>query len=235
MWKNGKFFSKYDNVKNVKIISGNMLMAGGMYGNMMMPNPLLPGPMMQPTPMEMMPGSGMEIIPPPPMDIPVIGPPGLGAPSAPSMDIGVMGGVMMDHPMITMYSNVNTEMVQDKKEIVFKHCKLTPPNPGTSKPPLRERPVGCRTIFVGGLPDKMRESIVREIFEPYGRIQVLRLSKKNFCHIRFDRESCVEAAMAITGYKIKLTNKEMDEKDKEKDEEDSHATSGWLHVDYALV
>ncbi|CAH2039704.1 unnamed protein product, partial [Iphiclides podalirius] len=231
--------SEMSNVMNQMLMpnmytQGNMLVASGMFGNVMMPNTLMTGSMMQPTTMEMMPRSGMEIIPPASMDISMIGAPSLGAAGAPPMDMGVMGGVMMDHPMVAMYSNASTEMVQEKKEILLKHCKLTPPDPGTPKPPRRERPPGCRTIFVGGLPDKMREGIVRDIFERYGRIQILRLSKKNFCHIRFDRESCADAAMAITGYKVKLTIRDKEDKDMDNDEDDSHATNGWLHVDYAL-
>jgi len=40
------------------------------------------------------------------------------------------------------------------KEII--HCKgftLIPPNPNSALPSTRERPLGCKTIFVGGLPD----------------------------------------------------------------------------------
>ncbi|CAG5025606.1 unnamed protein product [Parnassius apollo] len=215
---------------------GNMLMASGMYGNMMIPNAMMTAGMMQPTSMEMISGSGMEMMPQTSMDMSVIGTQGLATTGTTTMDMSMMGGVMMDPTMLAMYSNMNSEMMHEKKEIVLKHCKLTPPDPGTQQPPRRERPPGCRTIFIGGLPDKIRESTVREIFEPYGRIQILRLSKKNFCHIRFDRESCVDAAMAISGYKIKLISrdKDKDDKDKDKDEDDSHATNGWLHVDYAL-
>ncbi|XP_013172515.1 PREDICTED: ecto-NOX disulfide-thiol exchanger 2-like isoform X1 [Papilio xuthus] len=216
---------------------GNMLLGGGMYGNMIMPNAIMAGGMMQPAPMEIMTGTGLEMIPQPTMDMSVIGNQGLGASGTPiDMNMMNMGSVMVDPSMLPMYSNITTDVAQEKKEIVLKHCKLSPPVPGTPQPPRRERPLGCRTIFVGGLPDKIRESVLREIFEPYGRIQILRLSKKNFCHIRFDRESCVDAAMAISGYKVKLTtrDKDKDDKDIDQDDEHSHATNGWLHVDYAL-
>lgn len=202
---------------------------------MMMPNAMMGGNMMQATGMDMMQSSGMDMstiqqsmdmsgmttahVPP------------LQPPPQP-MDMGLMGGVMMDPSMMAMYSTVGTEGAQEQKEIVLKHCKLTPPSGGTPQPPRRAKPPGCKTIFVGGLPDKIRESTVREIFERFGRIHILRLSKKNFCHIRFDSENCVDAAMAISGYRIKLLPRDKDEKE---DDDDSQATNGWLHVDYALV
>lgn len=227
---------------------------GGMYPNMMLTGGLMGGGLMQNTSMDLMPSSGMDMssmdmsnmTPAPPL------PPG-SVPAAATMDMAmasnVMGGMMMDPSMMGMGNiggtvanmanmsmyNMQGEMmpVQEKKEVVLKHCKLTPAPPGTPDPPKRDKPNGCRTIFVGGLPEKIRESTVRDIFERYGRIQTLRLSKKNFCHIRFDREGCVDAAMLLSGYRIKLTDK-----DKERDgeeEEETHANSGWLHVDYALV
>ena len=202
------------------------MMMPGMF-NMMMPNHIMGGGIMQPAGMDMMPGPAMEMMPQPPMNMTSMGQP--MAPAGPPMDMGMMGGVM--EPMMGIFQNMGSESQQDKKEIILKHCKLFPPLPGTPSPPCRARPPGCRTIFVGGLPDKIRESTVREIFERYGRIQILRLSKKNFCHIRFDRESCVDAAMSISGYRIKITVKDKEDKDNEDDAE----TNGWLHVDYALV
>ncbi|CAH2091238.1 unnamed protein product [Euphydryas editha] len=221
------------NVMNPMMMSnlypqGNMMM-GGMF-NMMMPNAMMGGGMMATTGMDIMQGPGMEMISQAPMEMSTISPQSM--PPAPSpMEMGMMGGVMVDPAMMGIFPNIGNEMSHDRKEIILKHCKLTPPELGTQQPPRRARPPGCRTIFVGGLPDKIRESTVREIFERYGRIQILRLSKKNFCHIRFDRENCVDAAMAITGYAIKLLSKDKDDKE---EDEDSHATSGWLHVDYAL-
>ncbi|XP_049874415.1 ecto-NOX disulfide-thiol exchanger 2 isoform X2 [Pectinophora gossypiella] len=212
---------------------GNMMMAGGMYPNMMMPNTMMGGGIMPSTGIDMMPSSGMEMIPQPSMDISSMSGQPMQPSGNPSMDLGIMGGMMMDPSMMgnmAMYPNSGGDMpiVQEKKEIILKHCKLTPPNPGMALPPRRSKPPGCRTIFVGGLPDNIRENIVREIFENYGRIHILRLSTKNFCHIRFDREGCVDAAMQISGYNIKLISKESES------EEETKANSGWLHVDYAL-
>ncbi|CAH2981264.1 unnamed protein product [Chilo suppressalis] len=216
---------------------GNMMMAGGMYPNMMMPG-MMGGGMMPSTGMEMVSGTGMDMMSQTPMDMSGMGnamaPQNMAAAGATSMDMSMMGGMVMDPSMMQMYTGMTGDMssVQEKKEIVLKNCKLTPPAMGTPQPPRRSRPPGCRTIFVGGLPEKIRESTVRDIFEPYGRIHTLRLSKKDFCHIRFDRESSVDAAIQLSGYRIKLTNKDKD-KDNE-DDEDSKATSGWLHVDFAL-
>ncbi|KAJ2944302.1 hypothetical protein O0L34_g18288 [Tuta absoluta] len=230
---------------NMMMGQGNMMMAGGMYPNMMMPNAMMGGTgMMANTGMGMdmssmpsLPSTGMEMMPSTGIDMSTMGsqampplPPSTTV--APGMDMTMMGGMMMDPSMmgnLGMYGNMGGDMaVMDKKEIVLKHCKLTPPEPGSADPPRRAKPPGCRTIFVGGLPDNIRESVVREVFENYGRIHILRLSTKNFCHIRFDREASVDAAMSISGYRLKLINK-----DKE-DEEDTKANAGWLHVDYAL-
>ena len=220
----------------------NMMLAGGMYPNMMMPGAMMGGGMMPSMPatgMEMMPGTGMDMVPHPAMDMSAMGAGQAMAPAAPPpMDISMMGGMMMDPGMMGMYPSMGGEIsnVQDKKEIVFKHARLVPPDAGRPHPPRRSKPPGCRTIFVGGLPDKIRESIVREIFETYGRIHTLRLSKKNFCHIRFDREECVDQAMMISGYCIKLINiKDKEDMGEDDEDENSHSTSGWLHVDYALV
>ena len=74
----------------------------------------------------------------------------------------------------------------------------------TDAPPqsTRERPPGCRTVFIGGLPGNMTEELVREIFEhcagPRGIVS-LRMSNKNFCHIRFESEECVDKALFYSG------------------------------------
>lgn len=215
---------------------GNMLMAGGMYSNMMMPGTLMSGGIMPPTGVELMQGSGMEVVSQNPIEMSAMGGQSI-TPTGTGMDMGMMGGMIIDPSMMAMYSNMNTDMatVHEKKEIVHEHCKLTPPNAGTPLPPRRRKPPGCKTIFVGAafftsLPDKIRETIIREIFEPYGRIYTLRISKKNFCHIRFDREECVDAAMSVHGYRIVLMNTKEDESGVE---EKPLVNSGWLHVDYA--
>lgn len=69
----------------------------------------------------------------------------------------------------------------------------------TLLPAVREQPPGCRTIFVGGLPETLSEEMLREIFENCGPISSVRMSKKNFSHIRFDLEESVEKALYLSG------------------------------------
>lgn len=116
----------------------------------------------------------------------------------------------------------STESSSPAKEIItYKSCVLYPPNPNAPPPTIRERPLGCRTVFVGGLPESITQDLIREIFERCGEITTLRLSKKNFCHIRFDYEVSVDSAIYLSGYRIKINNST----------EASH--NGRLHVDYA--
>lgn len=84
-----------------------------------------------------------------------------------------------------------------KELISCSSCTLFPPNPSVPPPVTRERPSGCRTVFVGGLPENITEEIIREVFDRCGEITTLRLSsKKNFCHIRFALETFVDYAQA---------------------------------------
>lgn len=108
-----------------------------------------------------------------------------------------------------------------KETITCQSCALLPPNPNAPLPSTRERPSGCRTIFVGGLPENITEEIVREIFERCGEITTLRLSKKNFCHIRFVFEASVDSAIYLSGYRIRINN------------QSDSANCGRLHVDFA--
>lgn len=115
-----------------------------------------------------------------------------------------------------------TESSSPAKEIItYKSCVLYPPNPNAPPPTIRERPLGCRTVFVGGLPESITQDLIREIFERCGEITTLRLSKKNFCHIRFDYEVSVDSAIYLSGYRIKINNST------------EAAFNGRLHVDFA--
>lgn len=67
----------------------------------------------------------------------------------------------------------------------------------------------------------MTEPIIHEIFERCGEITTLRLSKKNFCHIRFAFEASVESAIYLSGYRVKIGNNS------------DSPNCGRLHVDYA--
>lgn len=66
-------------------------------------------------------------------------------------------------------------------------------------PATRERPPGCKTVFVGGLPENGTEQIIMEVFEQCGEVIAIRKSKKNFCHIRFAEEFMVDKALYLSG------------------------------------
>lgn len=108
------------------------------------------------------------------------------------------------------------------KEIIqCPSCTLIPPNPTAAPPSTRERPLGCKTCFIGGLPENITSEIIHEIFERCGEITTLRLSKKNFCHIRFAFETSVDSAIYLSGYRVKIGNN------------NDPGNTGKLHVDYA--
>ncbi|XP_064182912.1 ecto-NOX disulfide-thiol exchanger 1-like [Anguilla rostrata] len=108
------------------------------------------------------------------------------------------------------------------KEIIHcKSCTLFPQNPNLPPPSTRERPPGCKTVFVGGLPENSSEEIIREVFDQCGDIIAIRKSKKNFCHIRFTEEFMVDKALYLSGYRMRIGSS-TDKKD-----------SGRIHVDFA--
>lgn len=43
------------------------------------------------------------------------------------------------------------------------------------------------------------EEVVRDVFERCGEITTIRLSKKNFCHIRYELEEFVDNAIYLSG------------------------------------
>uniref|UniRef100_A0A672K3J6 Ecto-NOX disulfide-thiol exchanger 1 n=1 Tax=Sinocyclocheilus grahami TaxID=75366 RepID=A0A672K3J6_SINGR len=88
-------------------------------------------------------------------------------------------------------------------------------------PSTRERPPGCKTVFVGGLPENATEEIIKEVFDQCGEIVAIRKSKKNFCHIRFSEEFMVDKALYLSGYRMRIGSS-TDKKD-----------SGRIHVDFA--
>ncbi|KAM8708630.1 hypothetical protein ACLKA7_015578 [Drosophila subpalustris] len=108
-----------------------------------------------------------------------------------------------------------------KEVIKTKNCILFPPNPNAPPPTIRERPPGCRTVFVGGLPENITEEVIREIFESCGEITTLRMSKKNFCHIRYRHETAIDRAIYLSGYRLRISTL------------NEPPNFGRLHVDYA--
>lgn len=120
--------------------------------------------------------------------------------------------------------------VSAKEVITCKSCSLIPPSPNSPQPTTRDRPPGCRTVFVGGLPENVTEDIIREVFERCGEITTLRLSKKNFCHIRYVFESAVDSAIYLSGYRIRLSGASSSAASAAAE---AVSNCGRLHVDYA--
>ncbi|KAL0973605.1 hypothetical protein UPYG_G00207040 [Umbra pygmaea] len=140
--------------------------------------------------------------------------------------LGMMTGIAPMNPMMPGLGYVPPPpLPQDLpiiKEIIHcKSCTLFPPNPNLPSPAIRERPPGCKTVFVGGLPENATEALIVEIFGQCGEIIAIRKSKKNFCHIRFAEEFTVDRALFLSGYRIRLGSS-TDKKD-----------TGRLHVDFA--
>ncbi|KAJ8281724.1 hypothetical protein COCON_G00042430 [Conger conger] len=150
-----------------------------------------------------------------------------GQPLLPDFDpgLGLMTGIAPMNPMMPGLGIVPPPISQDMpiiKEIIHcKSCTLFPPNPNLPPPATRERPPGCKTVFVGGLPENATEQLIVEVFEQCGDIIAIRKSKKNFCHIRFAEEFTVDKALFLSGYRIRLGSS-TDKKD-----------TGRLHVDFA--
>ncbi|XP_038172166.1 ecto-NOX disulfide-thiol exchanger 2 isoform X2 [Arvicola amphibius] len=150
-----------------------------------------------------------------------------GQPILPDFDpaLGMMTGIPPITPLMPGLGIVPPPIPPDMpvvKEIIHcKSCTLFPPNPNLPPPATRERPPGCKTVFVGGLPENGTEQIIVEVFEQCGEIIAIRKSKKNFCHIRFAEEFMVDKALYLSGYRIRLGSS-TDKKD-----------TGRLHVDFA--
>lgn len=97
----------------------------------------------------------------------------------------MLPGVMMDpssllglqqFPILNLPQAVNAGQQQaqsdgkneSSKEIIHcPSCTLIPPNPNAPMPSTRERPAGCRTVFVGGLPENVTEAIIHEVSEEF--------------------------------------------------------------------
>ncbi|XP_061647927.1 ecto-NOX disulfide-thiol exchanger 1-like isoform X2 [Phyllopteryx taeniolatus] len=125
------------------------------------------------------------------------------------------------HPTLPPAPSPDTPLPAVKEIIRHNGCMLFPQNPNLSPPSTRARPPGCKTVFVGGLPENTSEDIIREVFSPCGDIIALRKSKKNFCHVRFSEEFMVDKALYLSGYRLRIGSS-MDKKDSAK-----------IHVDFA--
>ncbi|KAL1129401.1 hypothetical protein AAG570_013928 [Ranatra chinensis] len=159
-------------------------------------------------------------------DGPLGGPPHVWGGMMPPMHYQMMGMNPMQpmpimDPNMMMGQGMVPENMMVKEVIQLKSVTLIPPAPGMPAPPTRERPPGCKTIFVGGLAENTTEDIIREIFSRCGEMMTVRLSNKKFCHIRFLLEASVDAALYFSGYRMRIDNKT------------DAANTGRLHVDFA--
>lgn len=112
--------------------------------------------------------------------------------------------------------------------LVRPHCYLEPPPAAMHKLPQRQKPEGCRTAFIGGLPEAVDEVIINEIFFVCGPIESIKINKakrgeqgKKYCHIRFISQESVDQAVLFAGHNLVIG----DGKEKSK--------VGRFHVDYA--
>ncbi|CAK8690568.1 unnamed protein product [Clavelina lepadiformis] len=96
----------------------------------------------------------------------------------------------------------------DDGTIYFSDCVLLPPNlDDKAMVPKTPKPKGCKTIYIGGIPDvlcripRRLENIFNEVFTANGgEIETVRLHGRSFCHIRFMEEVSIEKAMTVCGY-----------------------------------
>ncbi|KPJ21172.1 Ecto-NOX disulfide-thiol exchanger 1 [Papilio machaon] len=122
---------------------------------------------------------------------------------------------MMDQNMM-----MNQSMAMPN-QIIFSSGILLPPIPGTSVPSRRERPKGCRTVVVGGLPNGVTTDVVMEIFKRFGEIYV-NSPRHGIFHVRFVSSDVMEQVFFLTGYRFKFHN-----------QSDNEATA--IFIDYAMV
>ncbi|CAH0718978.1 unnamed protein product, partial [Brenthis ino] len=138
-------------------------------------------------------------------------------PVMPNMNMHCMMNNMMDQNMIIMNQTIYSQINQP---IVFSWGVLLPPIPGVSTPQRKEKPNGCRTVFIGGLP-VIDFEILKEIFEKYGPIDNIKSPKSALYYIRFEKMESVESSFSLTGYRFKFN-----------EQSDNEATT--IFVDYAL-
>ncbi|XP_045539496.1 ecto-NOX disulfide-thiol exchanger 2-like [Papilio machaon] len=131
----------------------------------------------------------------------------------------MMPGMNVMPNMIDQNMMMNQSMAMPN-QIIFSSGILLPPIPGTSVPSRRERPKGCRTVVVGGLPIGVTTDVVMEIFKRFGEIYV-NSPRHGIFHVRFVSSDVMEQAFYLTGYRFKFH-----------DQSDNEATA--IFIDYAM-
>ena len=75
------------------------------------------------------------------------------------------------------------------------------PDDPPAAPPQEPRPEGCRTVYVGLVPEDCTDTNIHDAFSSCGKIEDIRLNaKKRFCHVQFFREAAIGKAIAYNGY-----------------------------------
>lgn len=135
---------------------------------------------------------------------------------------------MMPGMQNMMQNNMNNMMMMNQpmqvtnQHMYFSNGVILPGLPGTTTPQRREKPPGCRTIFIGGLPSGITEDNIKEIFQRFGYIDEVKVHKQGVCHVRYQNPESVEQSFFVSGSRIKFH-----------DQMESEATT--LFIDYALV
>lgn len=120
-----------------------------------------------------------------------------------------MSRSLLPRPRDPMHDLPYKEPVPDGA-VTLGRVVLYPANPLEPKPSRRPKPLVCRTIFVGSLPDSCTERHLDDLFAACGTIVEVRVSRgRNFGHVQFSQESSVERAMNISGCKIRIENSPM--------------------------
>ncbi|KPI98243.1 Ecto-NOX disulfide-thiol exchanger 2 [Papilio xuthus] len=132
------------------------------------------------------------------------------------LQMHMMPGMVMPNMM-----DQSMMMNQSMPNQIFSLGLLLPPIPGTSVPSRRERPKGCRTVVVGGLPNGVTTDVVTEIFKRFGEIYV-NSPRNGIFHVRFVSSDVMEQAFFLTGYRFKLH-----------EQLDNEATT--IFIDYAMT
>lgn len=81
--------------------------------------------------------------------------------------------------------------------------------------PDTQKPEGCRTIWVGGLPSDATEDMVRGVFDRCGDISEIRLDRSKrggalFCHVEFVDTSAVDRAVRLSGERLNSSKMRVD-------------------------
>ncbi|KAF9424353.1 hypothetical protein HW555_000492 [Spodoptera exigua] len=99
---------------------------------------------------------------------------------------------------------INQKMQMNNQRICFNKGAILPPPPNIVMPQKRERPPGCRTLIVGGLPTGITNDSVTEIFQLFGTVEEVKPIGQEIWQVRFDNPDSIEPSFILSGCRIKL-------------------------------